>query len=849
MNQWRARIAEVWVRRWKPRWPTTASGELTLTAQRAQLLNTLLWTLIIVTAPLAAYDTWQWRALPQQNLAAYAIADLFSIGGLVLLLRLNRQGRTRLSALLVVAAVTGLITFTFPAEAMPHLLIAYAVPTVLASFVLAPVASLPVMLVSVACYLTISHKAGGDSTYDYVNTAVLTLLALLAWRAAAYLEEAIKINRDRAARYRALFDQGYEAVFIDDVHNHTIDVNQRACELLGYTRAELLTMTVADRQAPAMRGTSTNVIQEDIARFRGASFESLDLRRDGEIIPVEVSITPIDLNDGQTIFQSIVRDVSQQKAAAAALRASEERFRRLFEEASLGIFQSTFDGKLIEVNPAYAQMFGFASPAEAQARMSDVANDVYVYPERRREFVAAALASQEPLSFENEYRRPDGTVFLGALHLRTVRDAGGQPLYLEGYVEDVTERKQRDALLLQTQKLESIGLLAGGIAHDFNNLLTGMLGQASLATALLPADHPARSHVQKTVNSAERAAELTRQLLAYAGKGQMRAELVDINELLHANHDLLETVIPKHVHLEMALAGEQLLVTVDRSQMQQVVMNLVINGAEAVEGPAGTVTVRTERRLVHEDADAADFVTGVAPRPGEYVCLQVTDDGAGMAPITLARIFDPFFSTKATGRGLGLAAMMGIVRAHHGGLQVASRPGLGTVFTVWLPAERRAAPLIEAATAPASPVLATPPLPPAQEVSVGSPVVLVIDDELPVCEALCDILDMAGFAVTATHNGREGLAMFRRLGAANVRLVLLDLLMPVMGGEETLRALRELDPTVPVLLSSGYDEEEAVSRLGGLLAAGPGAGDARLGFLQKPYDLDAVIARVREMAR
>lgn len=263
-----------------------------------------------------------------------------------------------------------------------------------------------------------------------------------------------------------------------------------------------------------------------------------------------------------------------------------------------------------------------------------------------------------------------------------VYDETGKLQYLAGFMTDVTERLHTEEVLRQRQKAESLGLLAGGIAHDFNNLLVAMIGQASLALSRLEPQHPAFAHLQKGVKAAEKAAELTQQLLAYSGRGQFKVSLVSLNEIVQENITLFELLIRQQAQIKLTLASELPLIEADSHQIQQVMMNLVLNGAEAMGERPGVIELKTEVVRLFSSLELSNTVVLAA---GWYVVLQVQDNGQGMDENTLERIFDPFFTTKFTGRGLGLAAVQGIVRGHKGGLQVKSEVGRGTVFRLYLP--------------------------------------------------------------------------------------------------------------------------------------------------------------------
>lgn len=403
---------------------------------------------------------------------------------------------------------------------------------------------------------------------------------------------------------------------------------------------------------------------------------------------------------------------------------------------------------------------------------------------------------------------------------------GSQITGLLGVNVDITERKRAEEAMRSAQKLESLGVLAGGIAHDFNNLLVAMLSQSSLALAHLPPGEAARPHLEKAIRAATHAAELTRQLLAYSGGGQFHRRPLDLNALIRDNLHLLAVTMPKSVQLRTELAVGLPLIDGDTGQLQQVVMNLLINAGEAIGERAGVVTVKTAKITLGTDAVDWSRHTGEVMAPGPYVLLEVRDTGQGMSAETLSRIFDPFFTTKFTGRGLGLAAVLGIVRGHGGGLHVTSVPGAGTTFRLAFPV---------------SSVQALPAEQPPRESSdtMSDLTVLVIDDEEPVRVAVADILESEGLTVLTAANGKDGLDVYAR-HRDRIGVVLLDLSMPGLSGEETFMRLREIDPDVRVLLSSGYNQTEVIRRFGD---------SGYAGFIQKPYDDVQLLDHLRRFMR
>jgi signal transduction histidine kinase/CheY-like chemotaxis protein len=400
-----------------------------------------------------------------------------------------------------------------------------------------------------------------------------------------------------------------------------------------------------------------------------------------------------------------------------------------------------------------------------------------------------------------------------------VFEAGGRQILAVIIMRDITDRKRAEERVRQSQKLESVGLLAGGIAHDFNNLLTGILGNASMALEEVNGDGPAE-RIREVMGSAERAANLTRQLLAYSGKGQFVVRDINVSEAVNEIAGLVEFSIPKSVQVSVTVERRLPRVRMDPSQLQQILMNLVINAGEAIgEGNPGKITVGTsladvERRFV----DAA----GQEVAPGRYLRVEVSDTGSGIEEEKRSKIFDPFFTTKFTGRGLGLAAVSGIVRSVKGGITVESEPGRGTTFRVYLPAADGAAE--SGSTKPGV---------------EGGATILVVDDEAAVRNFIGAVLRKKGYRVLMAADGREALAVFEREGDS-VAAVVLDVIMPVMGGNDAMTKLKAVRPELKVLLTSGYSESEARR----LCATYPGAA-----FIQKPYTAQQVMQAVEGLLK
>jgi PAS domain S-box-containing protein len=513
------------------------------------------------------------------------------------------------------------------------------------------------------------------------------------------------------------------------------------------------------------------------------------------------------------------QDATDRNRAMRELRESEERYRTLFTSMSEGFAVgeamcdasgNPVDFRFLEMNDAFERQSGLGRNILRRSMREVLPN---LEPVWVQTYCGVAL-SGKPARFEGYNRDTNRHYSVFAYSPVKGRFAI--------IFSDITERKHAEERIRQAQKLESLGLLAGGVAHDFNNLLVGVIGNASLAEELLPEGHQSAALLQKVVKTGEQAAHLTRQMLAYSGKGQFLLEPVNLSELLPEIKGLVLPSVPKKILLTFELDEQLPFIEADRGQVQQIFMNLVLNAAEAIGSSPGTIRVKTGVRDV-----ASDFIgqhMECQPlSPGRYVYLEVGDTGCGMDDGTKARIFDPFFSTKFTGRGLGLAAVSGIVRAHNGGIAVTTAPGAGSCFTVLFPVDdpgklRHAAKIRSTSTQ-------------------GAGTVLVVDDEALVRDMARQALERHGYNVLVADSGPAAIDVFKR-HPGDIALVVLDLSMPGLSGEETLPELRKIRPDVGVIISSGYSESEAMPLFGGQRV---------LGFIQKPYTARSLIEKIESL--
>ncbi|MDQ6664314.1 MAG: PAS domain S-box protein [Acidobacteriota bacterium] len=491
------------------------------------------------------------------------------------------------------------------------------------------------------------------------------------------------------------------------------------------------------------------------------------------------------------------------------LRASEERTRQVLESITDAFFAVDDKWEFTYTNHRAEQLL-------ARAPGSLIHKNLW------REFPESIGTS-----FEENYRNAVATgrkvsfqAYFEPLKLWTEVHAYPSGPGLSVYFQDISGRLHMEEKLRQTAKLEGLGVMAGGIAHDFNNLLTGILGNASLLTEIVPPEYlPA---VEDIVKASERAADLTHQMLAFAGKGRFQVKKLDLSNEVREILRIIKASIHKDAGVVVHLADKLPCIEGDPGQIQQLVMNLVINASDAMEGIPGTITIETKEQEVDEAYIAQTFGTGQLT-PGWYVSLEVHDTGCGMSEETRAKIFDPFFTTKFAGRGLGLAAALGIVRGHKGALKVYSAVGRGSTFKVILPA-------VAGETQKSTPAASEPRW-------RASGTILVIDDQEIVRRVAKTTLESTGCKVLVANDGATGIELLKQF-ANEVSLVLLDLTMPRMDGEETMSHLRLIRPGIRVIVSSGYNEVEIIRRFTSQRFAG---------FIQKPYSAPGLLAKVREV--
>jgi two-component system, cell cycle sensor histidine kinase and response regulator CckA len=638
----------------------------------------------------------------------------------------------------------------------------------------------------------------------------------------AELEETLEL-------YRSVVRASPDAVTATDLEGRITAVSRRSVELYGgVDEADLLGRSALDFIAPEEHQKALANLARTLEQGVIGPVEYTVVRRDGSRFSGDLCAATVQDRDGKvTGFVATVRDVTEKKLAQAALADSEARYRTLVELSPDPVVILQGRGFAF-VNAAFTRLFGFTQE-DVRAGLSFL--DMVPEPEQpaaRAQYAARLAGEVVPPTYRLDVRAKNGRLIPCETSARLIQFEG-KPADLV-FVRDVTVRveaaeqqRRLDARLQQTQKLESLGLLAGGVAHDFNNLLMGILGNVSLLRQEVPASPTCQDGLDTIETAAQRASELCQQLLAYAGRQPPKTQRIDLGALVAETAKLLVAALPPQVRLVEQLAPQLPTLIADVTQVRQAIMNLITNAADACGDGPGVITVRTgftecSAEFLAEHGVGSDAV------PGGYAYVEVADTGAGMPPSTLERAFEPFFTTKASGRGLGLVTVRGCVRAHHAALEVKSTPGEGSRFRLLFPTDAtRAQPTREARDEAPQPA--------------ASGLVLVVDDEQLVRNVIAAVVRSEGYDVITAAQGAEALTYFREHQPRIVALVV-DMRMPFMSGEEVVRAVRQLSPDMPALLTSGYHDQD----LGDLLGQ-----RAPTQFIQKPFTSEILLSSLSSL--
>jgi PAS domain S-box-containing protein len=603
----------------------------------------------------------------------------------------------------------------------------------------------------------------------------------------AHLEESER-------KYRSVYSSAPLAFVIWDRDCRIVDWNEQAERLFGWSFEEVQGRSFFDLIIPdSSRALVEQIVEALLSGELPRQVVNENITKDGRVILCEWNNEIRYDALGRVVGAiSLGLDISMRHQAEQDLRESEQRFHSLFQSMNESVVLhdvvrdesgAAVDYRILDVNPAFEAMVSIS-------------------------------------------REQDGTIYYETRAVARVEN--GQRVGLTLHTRNITDRKLADeqrrnleAQLLHAQKLESLGILAGGIAHDFNNILTSVLGHADLVLAEVTPGSSEHENVEGIIQAARRAAELSGQMLAYSGRGSFVVEAIDLSLLVREMQQLFATSVNKKTTVEYRLDPDLPAVRGDVTQVRQIILNLIINAAEAIGESCGLIAVTTRSLECDRQLLCSTYVDDDLPA-GTYACLEVSDTGCGMDEATREKIFDPFFTTKFTGRGLGLAALLGIVRSHQGAIRVESTPDQGTTIQVLFPA-----------------VGLTPLKQSEQEVTAadlqGCGTILLVDDEALVRKTVRKMLERFGFELLEAADGREAVEIFRE-HADEIALVLLDMKMPVMGGEEAFDKISKLRNDIKVILSSGFNEEDATASFGDRKPAG---------FIKKPYRMSELRESIR----
>ncbi len=630
------------------------------------------------------------------------------------------------------------------------------------------------------------------------------------------LRQTEQMLRASEEKYRELFEQAGDYILVlevkEDVGLVIADANQAACEIHGYTREEFLGTPIRDIDR-GLDKEQARALLDRVMAGESLLLETAHVKKDGTIFPIEVSSKLLDTGEDPPLIISIERDITERKQAEEALRESEEKYRLLIENANDAIFIGQDEGVKFP-NPKGEEMTGYS--AEELAKMP---------------FVNLIHPDDRDMVLDRHKKRLSGGTLPETYDFRIINKAGetlrvelntgvinweGRPATLN-LLRDITQQKKLEAQLQQTHKMEAIATLAGGIAHEFNNALTGVVGNIQLLEMDFADNKTVTVYTEAMKTSSHRMANLTSQLLAYAQGGRYQAKTMSMSNFVEDTLPIIKSNIDPSIRLETDLPRDIFSVEADPAQMQMVLSAVVSNSTEAIEGD-GRIRITAS----NEEIDSEFAKNHPELNPGNYVCLTVEDDGKGMDEETVNKIFDPFYTTKFTGRGLGMAAVYGIVRNHKGWITVDSELNKGTIIRIYLPGieteEVKKEAIVESAT----------------EMPKGEGTILIIEDEETVMNVIRAVLERLGYRMLEAKTGREAVEIAKTFDG-EIDLALLDIKLPDIRGDKVYPLIMKARPNLKVIVCSGYSIDTAR----GILDAG--AQD----FIQKPFNVKELSQKLR----
>ena len=657
-----------------------------------------------------------------------------------------------------------------------------------------------------------------DKTKEQLTNELAEMRQRIAeWEASENQDKQAKeALRESEEKHRTILESIEEGYYEVDIHGNFTFFNDSMCKILGYPKDELMGMNnrqYMDKENAKRVYQTFNKVYTTGKPDKGFDYELT--RKDGTRRHVEASVSLMrDAEGERTGFRGILRDVTQRKQIEAELIQTRNFLQNIFNSSIDGITITDLQGNIIYTSPRTKDILGY----EQEKIIGKKAYSFYGNGIEDGKAIMKELTEKGELrDHEMKFVREDGRFIDINLSASLLRNEKGEVIGTLGIYRDITEKNKLLAQLHQAQKIEALGTIAGGIAHNFNNLLMGIQGNASLMLLETDSTHPNYERLKNIEKSVQSGSRLTRQLLGYAREGKYEIKPISLNQLVEETSDTFGTT-KKEIRVHRELAKDLFGIKADQGQIEQVLLNLYVNASEAMPG-GGDLFLRS-MNVTHEDMGGKPYKV----KPGDYVLLTVRDTGAGMEKKTRKRIFDPFFTTKGLGKGtgLGLASVYGIVKAHGGYIDVESEKGHGTTFYVYLPASERT--VEEAAKS-------------AEQVIEGRGTILLVDDEEMVLDVGVQLLKNLGYTVLEAKGGIEAVEIYRE-NRDKIDMVLLDMIMSDMGGGETYDLMKDINPNVKVLLSSGYSIDGQATEI---LERGCDS------FIQKPFSMKQLSGSIREI--
>jgi PAS domain S-box-containing protein len=675
----------------------------------------------------------------------------------------------------------------------------------------------------------VTCKNGAEKTINFIPVWLPTGENLMACEDITERKRAEEALQESEERYRTILENIEDGYYEVDLPGNFTFFNDSLCRMLGYSKEEMIGMSnqqYTDQENRKKLFQAFNEVYRTGEPTKRFDWEVI--RKDRTKLFGEVSASLIKDSKGQPIgFRGIARDITERMMAGEALKKSEVRFQKLFNDAPVGYFEYDVEGCIIDVNRTELELLGY----RLDEMIGQPVWKFIVEGEAARQQILQKLTGTLPPAqgLERTYRRKDGTTFPVLVGDRILQDSEGKIIGIRTTIQDISELKRAEEEMRaleeqfrQSQKMEAIGRLGGGIAHDFNNLLTIIKGYSQLSLLDLKESDPLWGNIQEIQKATQRATDLTRQLLAFSRRQILDLKVLDLNTLLRELDKMLRRIIGEDIELVTLLSGDLGRVKIDPGQIEQVIFNLAVNARDAM--PSGGKLI-IETANVELDKEYANAHIGVVP--GRYVRLSVSDTGFGMSREVREKVFEPFFTTKDKGKGtgLGLSTVYGIVKQSSGNIWVYSEPGHGTTFKIYLPRVEEELDTLQGQDE-------------TESSSRGSETVLLVEDEPLVRDLAHRILSQQGYKVLEAANGEEALRVVQEHIGEKIHLLLTDVVMPQMGGKELADQLKLLRPDVKVLYTSGYTDDAIVHH--GVLEPGTH-------FLQKPFSPKTLSHKVREV--